>query len=114
MEIIVLFTELCLHQILYKIFSTSYKDIAKLLDNPQAVRAVGTANRKNPLPIFIPCHRVVASNGRLTGFNGGLEAKEYLLSLEGMAINSNVEDLANATVMPGAEASSQEFLLAVD
>lgn len=60
----------------------SYKDIARELGDVNAVRAVGGANGNNPLPIVIPCHRVVGSNGSLTGFGGGLEAKRYLLDLE--------------------------------
>ena len=60
----------------------SYKQIAQAIGSPKAVRAVGTANGNNPLAIFIPCHRVVGSNGALTGFGGGLDAKRYLLGLE--------------------------------
>ncbi len=60
----------------------SYKDIAVQLGNPRAVRAVGGANGSNPLPIVIPCHRVIGSNGALTGFGGGLDTKRYLLDLE--------------------------------
>jgi methylated-DNA-[protein]-cysteine S-methyltransferase len=60
----------------------SYKDIACIIGHPAAVRAVGAANGHNPLPIVVPCHRVIGSNGRLTGFAGGLEAKSYLLQLE--------------------------------
>ncbi|MCJ7841463.1 methylated-DNA--[protein]-cysteine S-methyltransferase [Lederbergia sp. NSJ-179] len=62
----------------------SYFDIAIALDNPKATRAVGTANGKNPIPIIIPCHRVIGKNGTLTGFRGGLRFKETLLQLEGM------------------------------
>lgn len=61
----------------------SYKDIALALNAAKAVRAVGCANNKNPLSIFIPCHRVIGSNGALVGYGGGLELKEYLLQLEG-------------------------------
>ena len=64
--------------------TASYADIARMVKNPRAVRAVGSANRKNPLPIVIPCHRIIGSNGRLTGFNGGLERKEWLLEHEAM------------------------------
>ncbi|MEC7779957.1 MAG: methylated-DNA--[protein]-cysteine S-methyltransferase [Pseudomonadota bacterium] len=60
----------------------SYKDIAYAIGNPKAVRAVGTANGNNPIAIIIPCHRVVGSNGVLTGFGGGLPAKRWLLDLE--------------------------------
>ena len=61
----------------------SYRDIARTIGNPAAVRAVGAANGRNPLPIVVPCHRVIGSNGTLTGFAGGLEAKTFLLELEG-------------------------------
>lgn len=61
----------------------SYRDIAESLDNPKAVRAVGAANGRNPIPIVVPCHRVIGSDGSLTGFAGGLEAKKVLLELEG-------------------------------
>ncbi|MEQ8857109.1 MAG: methylated-DNA--[protein]-cysteine S-methyltransferase [Pseudomonadales bacterium] len=60
----------------------SYKDIAVRVGNPRAVRAVGSANGNNPLPIVIPCHRVIGSSGALTGFGGGLDNKRYLLDLE--------------------------------
>ena len=60
----------------------SYKDIAEEIGQPKAVRAVGTANGNNPVAIVIPCHRVVGSNGTLTGFGGGLAAKRFLLDLE--------------------------------
>ena len=60
----------------------SYKQIAEAIGSPKAMRAVGNANGNNPLAIFIPCHRVVGSNGALTGFGGGLQAKQYLLALE--------------------------------
>lgn len=60
----------------------SYLDIARSIGRPKAVRAVGAANGRNPLPIVIPCHRVIGTNGSLTGFGGGLAAKEFLLNLE--------------------------------
>ena len=60
----------------------SYRDIATALGNPKAVRAVGGANGRNPIPIVIPCHRVIGSNGSLTGFGGGLPSKRFLLDLE--------------------------------
>jgi methylated-DNA-[protein]-cysteine S-methyltransferase len=62
--------------------TASYKQIAEKMGNPKAVRAVGMANNKNPLPIFIPCHRIIGSNGKLVGYAGGLEMKENLLNLE--------------------------------
>lgn len=62
--------------------TASYGDIAKRIGRPRAVRAVGAANGRNPLPIVIPCHRVIGSSGELTGFGGGLPTKEALLRLE--------------------------------
>jgi methylated-DNA-[protein]-cysteine S-methyltransferase len=61
----------------------TYSDIARQIGKPRAVRAVGAANGRNPISIVAPCHRVVGSNGALTGFAGGLDAKAYLLTLEG-------------------------------
>ena len=60
----------------------SYGDIARQIGNPDAVRAVGAANGRNPVSIVVPCHRVIGSNGKLTGFGGGLDAKAFLLALE--------------------------------
>jgi methylated-DNA-[protein]-cysteine S-methyltransferase len=60
----------------------SYADIARQLGNPDATRAVGAANGLNPLPIVVPCHRVIGSDGSMTGFGGGIECKKYLLALE--------------------------------
>lgn len=60
----------------------SYGELAKQLGNPKASRAVGAANGRNPLSIIVPCHRVIGSSGKLTGFAGGLETKAHLLSLE--------------------------------
>jgi methylated-DNA-[protein]-cysteine S-methyltransferase len=62
--------------------TTSYGAIAKRIGRPKAVRAVGAANGRNPLPIVVPCHRVIGSTGDLTGFGGGLDTKEALLRLE--------------------------------
>jgi methylated-DNA-[protein]-cysteine S-methyltransferase len=62
----------------------SYLDLAKRIGKPAAVRAVGAANGANPLPIVIPCHRVIGNNGKLTGYGGGLEKKQYLLSMESL------------------------------
>lgn len=61
----------------------TYNDIALALGNRKTIRAVGRANATNPIPIVVPCHRVIGSNGKLTGFAGGLETKAYLLRLEG-------------------------------
>ena len=62
--------------------TTSYAEIAERVGRPKAVRAVGAANGRNPIPIIVPCHRVIGSHGELTGFGGGLETKEALLRLE--------------------------------
>ena len=61
----------------------SYSQIAQQIGNPKAVRAVGAANGRNPISIIAPCHRVIGASGELTGFAGGLQAKQYLLALEG-------------------------------
>ncbi len=63
--------------------TASYADIARRIDNPKAVRAVGMANGRNPLAIVVPCHRIIGSNGTLTGYAGGLARKQYLLNMEG-------------------------------
>lgn len=60
----------------------AYKDIAMAIDAPKAVRAIGGANHNNPIPIIVPCHRVIGSNGALVGYGGGLSIKEELLALE--------------------------------
>lgn len=65
----------------------TYGDIARQLGDIKTVRAVGAANGKNPISIIVPCHRVIGASGDLTGFAGGLEAKAYLLSLEGVKNN---------------------------
>lgn len=61
----------------------SYGQLAQALGNPKACRAVGSANRSNPIPVIIPCHRVIGANGKLVGFASGLDNKQRLLSLEG-------------------------------
>ncbi|MFP5116068.1 methylated-DNA--[protein]-cysteine S-methyltransferase [Bacillaceae bacterium C204] len=60
----------------------SYKDIAVMIENEKAIRAVGSANGKNQLSIVVPCHRIIGSNGKLTGYAGGLWRKEWLLQHE--------------------------------
>ena len=64
----------------------SYQDIARSVGNPAACRAVGAANGANPLPLVIPCHRIVGASKKLTGYGGGLDAKRWLLSLESPAL----------------------------
>jgi methylated-DNA-[protein]-cysteine S-methyltransferase len=65
----------------------SYGELARRLGNPSASRAVGLANGANPLPIVIPCHRVIGASGKLTGYGGGLPVKEKLLALERSALS---------------------------
>ncbi len=74
---------------LYKIpfgKTVSYSDIARRINNPKAVRAVGSANGKNPICIIIPCHRVIAANGMIGGYGGGLPRKRHLLKVEGVML----------------------------
>lgn len=66
----------------------SYIDLATEIGRPKAVRAVGSANGRNPIPIIIPCHRVIGADGSLTGFGGGLPTKQFLLELEGVGQKS--------------------------
>lgn len=67
----------------------TYADIAKQVGSPKGFRAVGSANHNNPIPILIPCHRVIGSNHTLTGYAGGLDVKEALLALEGIHVQNN-------------------------
>jgi len=60
----------------------SYGELAAIIGNPKASRAVGMANNRNPIPIIVPCHRVIGHDGSLTGYAGGLELKRLLLELE--------------------------------
>lgn len=74
--------------------TATYKDIAIITDKPKACRAIGLANNRNPIPIFIPCHRVIGSNGKLTGYRGGLDLKKKLLDIEQNVLiqqNNNLE-----------------------
>ncbi|MDF2960415.1 MAG: [Fe-S]-binding protein [Paenibacillus sp.] len=61
----------------------SYKDIGQAVDSIKAVRAVGGANNRNPIPVIVPCHRVIGANGTMVGYGGGLDVKTFLLQLEG-------------------------------
>lgn len=70
----------------------SYRDLAQRIGKPSAMRAVGAANGRNPLPIVLPCHRVIGADGSLTGFGGGLPTKAFLLRLEG-ALPAGDDDL---------------------
>ncbi|MGH8052585.1 MAG: methylated-DNA--[protein]-cysteine S-methyltransferase [Stenotrophomonas sp.] len=71
----------------------SYRELAERIGKPTATRAVGAANGRNPLPIVLPCHRVIGNNGALTGFGGGLPTKAALLRLEGIGVKEPVADL---------------------
>ena len=70
----------------------SYQDIAIAIGNPKAVRAVGMANNKNPISIIIPCHRVIGKQGSLTGYAGGLDKKQWLLSHERANQDRNLQE----------------------
>jgi methylated-DNA-[protein]-cysteine S-methyltransferase len=72
--------------------TVSYAELASRVGKPSASRAVGAANGRNPLPIVLPCHRVIGANGSLTGFGGGLPTKRFLLELEGalLAVGSGL------------------------
>ncbi len=70
--------------------TVSYGEQAKRLGDPNKARAVGAANGRNPLPIIVPCHRVVGSSGQLTGFGGGVESKAWLLDHEQAVVNGAV------------------------
>ena len=72
----------------------SYARVAQAIGHPNGVRAVGAAISRNPLPLFLPCHRVIGSNGRLTGFSGGMAAKRWLLEHEGIALHPLQDRLA--------------------
>ncbi len=79
----------------------SYAEIAKLAGLPRGARAIGTANRLNPLPIVVPCHRVVRAGLRLGGYSGGLEKKRLLLRLEGVrVVSDSVEPVERALTRP--------------
>lgn len=68
----------------------SYGELARRIGQPQAMRAVGAANGRNPLPIVLPCHRVIGANGSLTGFGGGLPTKRWLLELEQRTVGGDL------------------------
>ena len=69
----------------------SYKDIAEAVGSPNASRAVGMANNRNPIPVIIPCHRVIGKNGKLVGFAGGLDLKEKMLMIERKSIGTEAQ-----------------------
>lgn len=72
----------------------SYGELARRVGRPKAARAVGAANGANPLPIIVPCHRVIGSTGKLTGFGGGVETKAALLALEGVETSDTTRQAA--------------------
>lgn len=76
--------------------TVSYAELAKRLEHPLAVRAVANANAKNPISIIVPCHRVIGSNGKLTGYAGGLMRKQALLSLESRVLNQKELSMSRA------------------
>jgi methylated-DNA-[protein]-cysteine S-methyltransferase len=67
--------------------TTSYGEIARRVGRPERARAVGAANGRNPISVIVPCHRVIGADGSLTGYDGGLERKRFLLELEGGALS---------------------------
>lgn len=79
--------------------TASYGEIARRIGKPEAVRAVGAANGANPLPPLIPCHRIIGSNGKLTGYGGGLPLKQKLLDLERVTLGGEATR-TNATLFP--------------
>lgn len=68
----------------------TYKQVAETIGSPRAVRAVGGANNRNPLPVIVPCHRVIGADGQLVGYGGGLPIKRFLLQLEGVPVADSV------------------------
>ena len=89
--------------------TVSYKDIAIAVGNSRASRAVGMANHRNPLPVFIPCHRVIGSNGAIGGYGGGVELKTILLKIEGRDIRRSGSIAHNAPpVEKGHDAALQK------
>ncbi|MDQ1733113.1 MAG: methylated-DNA-[protein]-cysteine S-methyltransferase [Pseudonocardiales bacterium] len=80
--------------------TSSYRDIASSIGRPQAVRAVGAANGRNPISIIVPCHRVIGSNGSLTGYAGGLAAKQWLLAHEQSRLASRAASSPDRLLAP--------------
>jgi methylated-DNA-[protein]-cysteine S-methyltransferase len=81
--------------------TSSYVDVARRIGEPSAARAVGAANGKNPLPVIVPCHRVIGADGSLTGFGGGIDRKRWLLDFEASgAVNAGARPLRLASLSP--------------
>lgn len=78
----------------------SYGELARRIGQPLAVRAVGAANGRNPLPIVLPCHRVIGANGSLTGFGGGLPTKRFLLSMESRVAEGDLFGVPSQVTAP--------------
>jgi methylated-DNA-[protein]-cysteine S-methyltransferase len=81
--------------------TVSYRDVAERIGAPSAVRAVGLANGANPIAIIVPCHRVIGSDGRLTGYGGGLPNKRWLLDLEARVAGRMPRDIATQPPLQG-------------
>jgi len=89
----------------------TYLDIAKMVDRPKGSQAVGGANGRNPISIIVPCHRVIGSNGSLTGYAGGIERKLWLLNHEGISVKQTSEvNALNVDDVVGSRQSKTEFL----
>jgi methylated-DNA-[protein]-cysteine S-methyltransferase len=80
--------------------TVAYSDIATAVGTPAAVRAVGAANGRNPIPIVIPCHRIIGKDGSLTGYGGGLPVKRFLLRLEGATMGHQLT-FGERSALPG-------------
>jgi methylated-DNA-[protein]-cysteine S-methyltransferase len=91
--------------------TVSYKDIAKLVNRPKGSQAVGGANGRNPISIIVPCHRVVGTNGALTGYAGGIERKLWLLKHEGITLKcSEKHQQLNISNVINTRQSKTQFL----
>ena len=89
----------------------SYLDIAKLVNRPKGSQAVGGANGRNPISVILPCHRILGSNGSLTGYAGGIERKLWLLKHEGITLkNSKNHDLLNVADVKYKRQAKTQFL----
>jgi methylated-DNA-[protein]-cysteine S-methyltransferase len=80
----------------------SYRELATRVGNPAACRAVARANATNPVPIIVPCHRVIGADGSLTGYGGGIDRKRFLLALEGVVVPPTPAPRATAPLAPTA------------
>ncbi|MFO1022803.1 MAG: methylated-DNA--[protein]-cysteine S-methyltransferase [Planctomycetales bacterium] len=85
----------------------SYRELARRVGSPSAVRAVGAANGRNPISIIVPCHRVIGANGKLTGYGGGLPNKEWLLAWERLQVAGRQQNLFDSTDLPWISAEKK-------